>query len=123
MGGKRKGDSKTEDIASTREVKVKRKRRNASSPGRQLAEMNRPEVWCGVHNGATVVGMRIVKRSVATRHELSRLKKMIMIKEGVGVTSVRISHRPRSAQITDGRCPAEEISYRRGTTVSVIKIV
>lgn len=50
------------------------------------------------------------------------MKKMIMIKEGVGMTSVCISHRPRSAQITDG-CSAEEIPYRKGTTVSVIKIV
>lgn len=48
------------------------------------------------------------------------MKKMIMIKEGVGMTSVCISHRPRCAQITDG---SEEIPYRKGTTVSVIKIV
>lgn len=45
-----------------------------------------------------------------------------MIKEGVGMTSVYISHRPRCAQITDG-CTAEEIPYRKGTTVSVIKNV
>lgn len=48
---------------------------------------------------------------------------MIMIKDGVGVTSVYISHRPHCAQITVGCSSPEEIPYKEGTTVSVIKIV
>ena len=64
--------------------------------------INRNESSWGGGN-AVEMHRREVHDSARARHGVEKeKKKMIMIKEGVGMTSVYISHRPRCAQITDG---------------------